>query len=199
MSASLIAGQGVLNVLADRRVNVPPGGLVIPEGCVLGIGICVIKGRLTSPQGSAIADILIDAIDSQQPAVLPVGDEGGVDGLGPVVQLLIHCQPESEGVRSGQHDLHPHGGKDIGEKGGGVDEVLHQCDLIDEHILESRVKQFFHIPVHHSHGIGPAGFEIGGPRQIFLGHPSDGLAKHGGFSCPAQAEDQANPVAFRTV
>ena len=85
MSASLIAGQGVLNVLADRRVNVPPRGLVIPEGCVLGISICVIKGRLTGPQGSAIADILIDAVDSQQPAVLPVGDEGGVDGLGPVV------------------------------------------------------------------------------------------------------------------
>ena len=140
MSASLIAGQGVLDVLADCRVNVPPCGLVISEGCVLGIGMRVIKGRFTGPQGPSIADVLVDAVDPKQPAVLPVGDEGGVDGLGPVVQLLIHCQPESEGVRSGQHDLHPHGGKDIGEKGGGVDEVLHQRDLINEHILESRIK-----------------------------------------------------------
>ena len=199
MPAGLIAGQGVLDVPADRRVDIAPCRLVIPEGGVLGVGVRVVKCCFTGPQRPAIADILVDAVDPQQPAVFPVGDKGRVDGLGPVVQLLIHGQPEAQRVGTGQDNLHPHGGKDIGEDGGGIDEVAHQRNLINEYVLESRVKQLFQIPVHHRHIVCPAGFEIGGPRKSLAGHPSDGLPEHGGFSRPAQAEDQADPVAPRAV
>ena len=84
MSACLIAGQGMLNVFADRCIDVPPCGLIIPEGGVLGVDIFIVKGKLTGPQRPAIADIFINAVDPQQAAVFPIWDEGGVDGLCPV-------------------------------------------------------------------------------------------------------------------
>ena len=46
MPARLVAGQGVLDVLADCRVDVSSGGLVIPEGCILSIHIFIVKGQL---------------------------------------------------------------------------------------------------------------------------------------------------------
>ena len=47
MPARLVAGQGVLDVLADCRVDVSSGGLVIPEGCILSIHIFIVKGQLS--------------------------------------------------------------------------------------------------------------------------------------------------------
>ena len=85
-----------------------------------------------------------------------------MDGLGPVIQFFIHRQPEAQGVRTRQDDLHSHGGEHIGKEGSRVNKVFHQRDLVDEHISESSVKQLLEIPVHHRHIVGPAGFDIGG-------------------------------------
>jgi len=185
MSACLIAGQGMLNVFADRCINVPPCGLIIPERGILGVDIFIIKGKLTGPQRSSVADIFINAVDPQQAAVFPVWDEGGMDGLCPVIQLLIHRQPEAKGVRAGEDDLHAHRRKYIGEKRRRVDEIPHQGDLINEYIAEARIEQFFQIPVHHGHGIASAGFDIGRAAEILFAHSGDGLPEHGSLSGPA--------------
>ena len=122
-----------------------------------------------------------------------------MDGLGPVVQFFIHRQPEAQGVRTRQDDLHSHGGEHIGKEGSRVNKVLHQRDLVDEHILESSVKQLLEIPVHHRHIVSPAGFDIGGAAQVLLCHSADGLAEHGRLSGSAQAEDQTDAVALLAV
>ena len=199
MSACLIAGQGMLNVFADRCIDVSPCGLIIPEGGVLGVDIFIIKSKLTGPQRPAIADIFINAVDPQQAAVFPVWDEGGVDGLCPVVELLIHRQPKTEGVRTGEDDLHSHRRKHIGEESRRIDEIPHQGDLINEYIAEARIEQFFQIPVYHGHGIASAGFDIGRAAEILSAHSVDGLPEHGSLSGPAQAKNQADPVAFIAV
>lgn len=43
--------------------------------------------------------------------MLSIGDEGGVDHLRPVVELLVEHRPESKGICAGQDNLH---GLDIG-------------------------------------------------------------------------------------
>lgn len=42
--AVLTADQGVLNVFADGGVDVPPGGLIIPERGVIRIDFGIFKG-----------------------------------------------------------------------------------------------------------------------------------------------------------
>ena len=72
--------QGMLDVFADRCIDVSPCGLIIPEGGVLGVDIFIVKSKLTGPQRPAIADIFINAVDPQR-RLVPVWDEGGVDGF----------------------------------------------------------------------------------------------------------------------
>lgn len=100
VSACFIAGKGMLNVAADRCVDVSSGGLIIPEGRVLRIHIFIIEGQFTCTQCAAVADILINAVNSKQAAVLPVWDKGCVDRFCPIIQFLVHCQPESQRIGS---------------------------------------------------------------------------------------------------
>ena len=76
--------------------------------------------------------------------ILPIWDEGRVDGLGPVIQFFIHCQPEAQGVRTRQDDLHSHGGEHIGKEGSRVNKVFHQRDLVDEHISWGPIRVAVH-------------------------------------------------------
>ncbi len=69
--------------------------------------------------------------------MLPVGDEGGVDHLRPVVELPMEREPEAQGIRAGQVDLHPPRRIDIGQQSGRVDEVPNQRDLVQENIPET--------------------------------------------------------------
>ena len=199
MPARLVAGQGVLDVLADCRVDVSSGGLVIPEGCILSIHIFIVKGQLSGAERAAISDVLINAVAPEQTAILPVWDEGRVDGLGPVVQFFIHRQPEAQGVGTGQDDLHSHGGEHIGKEGSRVNKVFHQRDPVDEHISESCVKQLFEIPVHHRHVVSPAGFDVCGTAQVLLCHSANGLTEHGVFSSLEQAKEQTHAVMTSAV
>ena len=94
-------------------------------------------------------------------------------------------QPKTEGVRTGEDDLHSHRRKHIGEESRRIDEIPHQGDLINEYIAEARIEQFFQIPVHHGHGIASAGFDIGRAAEILFAHSGDGLPEHGSLSGPA--------------
>ena len=136
--AIFAADQGVLYVLADGSVNIPPGGLIVPEGGVLRVNLGVLKGQFPSPESSAVADILIDPTDAQQTAVLTVRNKGGMDGPGPVVQLLMECEPKTQGVRTGQDDLHTLGRVYIRQQGSGVDEVSYQRDFVQQNITETQ-------------------------------------------------------------
>lgn len=62
----------------------------------------IVKGQLASPKGTATADILVNAVDSQQAAVFPVGNKSGVDRFCPVIELLAKGEPEPQGIRAGQ-------------------------------------------------------------------------------------------------
>ena len=65
VTSVLVAGQGVLDVLADGGFDVAPGGSIIPEGGALRVDIGIIKIQFSGPKGSAIADILINTVDPQ--------------------------------------------------------------------------------------------------------------------------------------
>ena len=103
-------------------------------------------------------------------------------------------EPEAEGVRTGQDDLHSLGGIDVGEKGGGINEFWDQCHLIQQHIPEAGGPEAFHIPVQSGHGIQHRGLDISGFRRVLRGHVQHCLPKHGGLSSAAEAEEQAHPV-----
>lgn len=193
--AVLAASQRVLDVLADGGINIPPGGLVIPEGGVLGIHFRVVEGQFSSPKRAAVTDVLVDLADSQQTAVFPIGDEGGVDHLRPVVELLAERKPESQGIRAGQDDLHALGSVNIGQEGGGVDEVPHQRDLVQKHITEPQGAEPLHIPVQVRNRILLCGLDIGCFCRLLGRHVQHSLAEQCCFPSPPEAEEKADTVA----
>ncbi len=199
MPAVLTAGQGVLDVFADGGVDVPPGGLVVPEGGVLRIDPGVLKGQFSGPEGAAIADVLINPADVQQAAVFPVGDKGGVDGPGPVIQLLMEREPKAQGIRAGQDDLHALGGIDVGQQGGRVDKVPDQRHLVQQDIAEAQGAEPLHVPVQLRHGVRRRGLDVSGPGRVLRCHIQHRLTQQGGFARPPQAVQQTYPVARRAV
>ena len=54
--------QGVLNVLANRSVNIAASGLVVAKRSIFCIDIIVIKCKLTGTQRTSVTNILVNAI-----------------------------------------------------------------------------------------------------------------------------------------
>ena len=54
--------QGVLNVLANRSVNIAASGLVVAKRSIFCIDIIVIKRKLTGTQRTSVTNILVNAI-----------------------------------------------------------------------------------------------------------------------------------------
>ena len=100
MPPVLVAGQRVLDVLADGGVDIAPGGLIIPEGGVLRVYLGIVEVQLPGPEGPAIADVIVNAVDSQQTAVLPIGNECGMNRLGPVIETRNRGNPSPTGRSS---------------------------------------------------------------------------------------------------
>ena len=78
-----------------------------------------------------------------------------------VIQFLVHCQPETEGICPGKYKFHPHCGKHIGKEGSRINKVFHERYLIQKHIFVSGIKQLSHITVYHCHRVTAADFDIG--------------------------------------
>ena len=98
--ASLTANQRMLDVVADRSVNVPSCRFMVPEGRVSLKRVLVVEGQLSGLQSSALANILVNAVDAEQTTVFPKRDEGRVDRKCAVIQLLRQCEPKAQRIRS---------------------------------------------------------------------------------------------------
>ncbi len=150
----------MLDVFADGCINVAAGGCFVPKGGIAFQGILIVKGKLARPERIAVTDVFVDVVNARQATVFPERDEGGVQCTGAFIKLLMQGKPEAEGICPGEHDLTPHHGINIREKGCGINEVFHEGNLIYEEIAVTLAVQLLQILIHVRHCVGDAGFYI---------------------------------------
>ena len=98
--------------------------------------------------GTAVADILVDAVDAEDRFKLAVRDECGVQQDAAVVKLLVLGKKEAQRVRAGEHDLHAAGREHIRKQRRALDEILHQRHFVEEHIAKALRFQCLEVAVH---------------------------------------------------
>ena len=86
------------------------------------------------------------------------------------------------------------GGVDIGQQSGGVDELPHQCDLVQQYIAEAQGMELHHVPVQVCYGVLHRDLDVGSPGSVLRRHIQHGLPEQGGLSRATQAEEQAYTV-----
>ena len=96
VATTLVAGQRMLDIPADGRIDIAARGLVVGKGELAGDQLWVVEVDLPLPEGAAVGDIVVDVMNAKQARVLAKRDERGVDGRRPVVQLVVQRQPESQ-------------------------------------------------------------------------------------------------------
>ena len=119
MSLILIAAQGVLDVAGDGGVHVFVGAFLAGKGR----GLVVVDAAET--HGTAVADVLVDAVDAEDRFKLAVRDECGVQQNAAVVKLLVLGKEEAQRVRAGEHDFHAAGRKHVRKQRCALDKILH--------------------------------------------------------------------------
>ena len=129
--------QRMLDVPRNRRVDVKTRRLFVLEGRIGLVRTRIVEVRVSTLEQPAIPDVLVDVLDSQQPAILAERHEGGVEEIGTVEQLLVDGHPEPQRVRAREDDLHPRHRVDVREERCSVNKILRQRDLVNENIPNS--------------------------------------------------------------
>lgn len=128
MPTVLIVFQRMLDIPGNRCVDIFVRTLLGGKGGGL---IVVVTAHAHC---TAITDELVNSLHAENLFKFPIGDKGRVQHEAAVIKLLRFCKYKAQGVRSGQNDFHSGACVDVGEQGCAFNEVLHQRDLIYEHI-----------------------------------------------------------------
>ena len=128
MPLILIAAQRVLDVAGDGGVHIFVGTFLAGKGG----GLVVVNAAET--HGTAIANVLVDAVNAEDRFKLAVRDECGVQQNAAVVKLLVLGKEEAQRVRAGEHDFHAAGRKHVRKQ---------RCALDNSSTLLERLKLSF--------------------------------------------------------
>ena len=184
----LIAAQGVLDVAGDGGVHVFVGAFLAGKGG----GLVVVNAAET--HGTAVADILVDAVNAEDGFKLAVRDECGVQQDAAVIELLVLGKKEAQRVRAGEHDFHAAGCKHVRKQRCALDEILHQRHLVEEHIAKTLRFQCLEVAVHVCQRVFCGDLNERCLGKLRVAHLCENLADHGGFPCPAQAVENKHLV-----
>ena len=193
MALVLIAAQGVLDVAGDSGVHIFVGTFLAGKRG----GLVVVDAAET--HGTAIADILIDAVNAEDGFKLTVRDECGVQQDAEVVKLLILGKEKAQRVFAGEHDFHAAGRKHIRKQRCALDEILHQRHLVEEHIAKALRFQCLEVAVHICQCVFCSDLNERCLGKLCAAHLRKNLADHGGFSCPAQAVEDKHLVLLPAI
>ena len=188
MSLVLIAAQGVLDVAGDSGVHIFVGAFLAGKGG----GFVVVNAAET--HGTAVADILVDAVDTENRFKLTVRDECGVQQNAAIVKLLVLGEEEAQRIRAGEHDFHAAGRKHIRKQRCALDKILHQRHLIEEHIAKALRFQCLEVAVHVCQRVFCGDLNERCLGNLCVAHLRKNLANHGGFPRPAQAVEDEHLV-----
>ena len=193
MPLVLIAAQGVLDVAGNGRVHILIGAF--PTG--KGGSLVVVDAAET--HGAAVADILVDAMDAENGLKLAVRDERGVQQDAASVELFVLSKEKSHRVRAGEYGFHAAGRKYIRKQRRALDEILHECHFIEEHIAEALRLQQLEITVYIRQRISCGNLDECNLGKFCLAHLRENLTDHGGFTRPAQTVEDKHLVLLPTV
>ena len=157
----------MLYIPADRGIDVPSCAFIIPEGCGVIQSIRIIKVCFRSHQCTAIPDIFINVVDSQQSAVFTKGDIRGMNHVSPVVQFISFSEPEAQGICSGKDNLHTLHCVNVREYGCTVNKVFKQSDFVKQNILVPKRTESFQVCTETGHIVCCSGFDIYGFGSFF--------------------------------
>ena len=149
--------------------------------------------------GAAVADILVDAMDAENGLKLAVRDECGVQQDTAVVELFVLSKEKSHRVRAGEYGFHAAGRKHIRKQRRALDEILHECHFIEEHIAEALRLQQLEITVYIRQRISCGNLDECNLGKFCLAHLRKNLADHGGFTRPAQTVEDKHLVLLPAV
>ena len=109
----------MLDVAGDGGVHVFVGAFLAGKGG----GLVVVDAAET--HGTAVADILVNAVDTENGFKLSVMDECGVQQDAAVVKLLVLGKEKAQRVLAGEHDFHAAGRKHVRKQRRALDEIPH--------------------------------------------------------------------------
>ena len=178
----------MLDIAGDGGVHVFVGAFLAGKGR----GLVVVNAAET--HGTAVADILVDAVNAEDGFKLAVGDEGGVQQDAAVVKLLVLGKKEAQRVRAGEHDLHAAGCKHVRKQRCALDEILHQRYFVEEYIAKALRFQCLEVAVHVCQRVFCGDLNERSLGKLRVAHLRENLADHGGFPRPAQAVENEHLV-----
>ena len=90
------AVQRMLNVLANCSINVAARGFVIAERSIVCINIGIIEGNFSCTKRTTVANILVNAVNTQYSGILTKRNKCRVNGYGAVIKLLTKRKPKPQ-------------------------------------------------------------------------------------------------------
>ena len=103
----------MLNVTANCGNNVISCTLIITEGNIIKGRIRIIKAHILHLERSAIFDIAINGINTQQSGVFSEWNKRCVDCHASIIQLISISHGKAKRICTGYNDLHAHHSIDI--------------------------------------------------------------------------------------
>ena len=162
----------MLNVFCYRSINI-----LFRSPVVCKWRICVIVYS-SKAHGSAISDIFVYTLDSQNFFKLTIRNKGCMQHNASVVKLFFLGKSKAKWIRSGKNNLHSTACIDIWENSCSFNEILHKGNFVYEYIFVTVFFQQSQVGIHIRQSIPKFYLNESGLFKFYTGHFCKNLTNH---------------------